>query len=577
MKLANRLYLGFGLVLSILVGMTAVAMVKVRAIDEALHANSERDMVMQRYAINFRGSAHNRSIAIRDVVLSTSPNERGKEVADIDQLAAFYADAAGPLEKMMGAPGAAPEVAQLYAGIKEIESRAVLTTREIIKKTDSGDTAGALTELWTQAKPQYVQWLAAINKLIDFQELKIQGANKAALDEADSFVAVMLSALGIALLCGAGLAWSTSRNILGQLGAEPQALGDAARRVADGNLTPVPGAAQANPGSVLASLGAMQAGLSATLTEVRAVANEVASASQQLSSASGEISDGAQRQASSLEETAASLEEITSTVKQNADNAQQAAQLASGSRDVAEKGGRVVESAVRAMGEISAASKRIGDITSTIDEIAFQTNLLALNAAVEAARAGEQGRGFAVVAAEVRSLAQRSGAAAKEIRGLIGDSVIKVDAGAKHVTESGKTLEEIVGSVKRVTDMVTEIAAASREQNTGVQQVNHAVTQMDQVTQTNASQTGELSSTAETLTTQAQQLQALVSRFTLDDAGATKPVVHGTSVRKPPAARKDRVRVVAQPARARRAEPPMRMPSLPPASHGASAKGYDEF
>jgi len=262
------------------------------------------------------------------------------------------------------------------------------------------------------------------------------------------------------------------------------------------------------------------------LSEVRTVADELATASQELSGAADQISSGAQEQASGLEETAASLEEVAATVRQNADNAKQAAQLAASSRTIAEKGGAVVGSAVEAMGDITQSSKRIGDIITTIDEIAFQTNILALNAAVEAARAGEQGRGFAVVAAEVRDLAQRSAAAAKEIKSLIGDSAEKVATGSQHVNTSGETLREIVTSVKRVTDMIGEIAAASNEQTTGIEQVNKAVSQMDQVTQSNAAQTEELSSTAQSLAGKGEQLQRLVARFRLDagdDAAVRRP------------------------------------------------------
>jgi methyl-accepting chemotaxis protein len=269
------------------------------------------------------------------------------------------------------------------------------------------------------------------------------------------------------------------------------------------------------------------------------VSEQLADASGQLAAASEEIASGAQEQASSLEETASTLEEITATVRQNSDSAQQARQLASGSRDVAEKGGQVVGTAVEAMDAINQSSKKIADIITTIDEIAFQTNLLALNAAVEAARAGEQGRGFAVVAAEVRNLAQRSATAAKEIKGLINDSVKKVDAGTDLVNKSGATLGEIVTSVKRVTDIVTEIAAASREQSTGIDQVNKAVTQMDSVTQRNASQTEEMSATAQTLTEQAGQLRDLVSRFKLSSGGGS--VSHHTPPpRKLPAAKRPR-------------------------------------
>lgn len=255
--------------------------------------------------------------------------------------------------------------------------------------------------------------------------------------------------------------------------------------------------------------------LGAALTEVQQSSLQVSSTSQQLSAASEQLASGAQEQASSQEETSSSLVQISATVKQNAENALQARQLAETSREAAEKGGAVVREAVVAMGEINSSSKRIADIITTIDEIAFQTNLLALNAAVEAARAGEQGRGFAVVASEVRNLAQRSASAAREIKGLIQDSVRKVETGSDLVNRSGHTLNEIVTSVKRVTDIVAEIAAASQEQATGIEQVSKAMSQMDQVTQTNSAQTEELSSTAEELSSTAEQLQALTAQFQL--------------------------------------------------------------
>ncbi len=282
-----------------------------------------------------------------------------------------------------------------------------------------------------------------------------------------------------------------------------------------------------------------------SLLSIQAATNAVSSASGELSAASQSISSGAQEQASSLEETAASLEEMTAAVKQNADSAQQAAQLAQGARDVAVDGGRVVRAAVDAMTEINASSRKIADIISAIDEIAFQTNLLALNAAVEAARAGEQGRGFAVVAGEVRNLAQRSASAAKEIKGLINDSVEKVESGSKLVNQSGDQLEEIVTSVKRVTDIVSEIAASSREQSTGIEQVSTAVTQMDAVTQENAAQTEELAGTAEALASQAQQMTALVRKFKLGEDGREEH--HAPA---PTGAPRARARVLPMPRRA---------------------------
>ena len=265
--------------------------------------------------------------------------------------------------------------------------------------------------------------------------------------------------------------------------------------------------------------------LNDSLNNLQSMVAEITQAAGNITSGAGEISQGnadlsqrTEEQASSVEETASTMEEMTSVVKQNADNARQANQLASGARQQAEKGGEVVGNAVTAMAEINASSKKIEDIISVIDEIAFQTNLLALNAAVEAARAGEQGRGFAVVAGEVRSLAQRSAAAAKEIKGLIKDSVGKVEEGSRLVDESGKTLEEIVVASKKVSDIIAEIAAAGQEQATGIDQINKAITQLESVTQQNAALVEQAAAASESMANQAVGLQRLVGQFTIDEA-----------------------------------------------------------
>ena len=327
---------------------------------------------------------------------------------------------------------------------------------------------------------------------------------------------LMIGAAVISLVLGLILSIVIARGFSVPLGQAVMVL----EKVADGDLTAsLDVNTKDEVGRMAEALNRAVEKLNSTMQEVADSAANASSSSQQLAAAAEAIASGAQEQAASLEETSASLEEITAAVRQSADNANQASQLASSSKDSALQGQEVVSNAITAMAEINAASAKISDIISTIDEIAFQTNLLAVNAAVEAARAGDEGRGFAVVASEVRSLAQRSAVAAKEIKVLIQDSLRKVEAGSGLVNRSGETLQGIVGSVKRVTDIVGEIAAASGEQSTGIEQVNTAMTQMDQVTQSNSAQTEELSATAQSLSEQAAHLMELVSTFTLSQGG----------------------------------------------------------
>ena len=276
------------------------------------------------------------------------------------------------------------------------------------------------------------------------------------------------------------------------------------------------------------SINSLLASMTDMVGKVQGVASEVYRGADEISQGSANLSQRTEEQSSSLEETASSMEEMTSTVKQNADNAAQANQLATAARDQAEKGGVVTAKAVRAMTDINDASKKIADIIGVIDEIAFQTNLLALNAAVEAARAGEQGRGFAVVASEVRSLAGRSATAAKEIKGLIHDSVRKVQDGSVLVTQSGQTLEQIVASVKQVSDIVAEIAAASRDQSSGIEQVNRAVMQMDEMTQQNAALVEQASAASQSMADQARALNEMMSRYRIGGAGAETSAAAGS-------------------------------------------------
>jgi len=315
--------------------------------------------------------------------------------------------------------------------------------------------------------------------------------------------------------------------------------------------------------------------LNQTIENLKNMVDQIQTSSTSISSGAAEIAQGntdlsqrTEEQASSLEETASSIEELTGTVKQNADNAQQANQLASGAREQAEKGGEVVERAVDAMGAINSSSKKIADIIGVIDEIAFQTNLLALNAAVEAARAGEQGRGFAVVAGEVRNLAQRSAGAAKEIKSLIQDSVEKVDDGTRLVDESGRTLEQIVGAVKKVSDIIAEIAAASQEQSTGIDQVNKAITQMDEVTQQNAALVEEAAAASEAMDEQSKSLVQLMDFFTVDENRSSSTLGGMAATKKSASTKKHNVKSATSNSMSRK-------PSMPKST--SQDDDWDEF
>jgi methyl-accepting chemotaxis protein len=334
---------------------------------------------------------------------------------------------------------------------------------------------------------------------------------------AASFFVFMVVLCAIAIVVGMIAAWRISRGLLRELGGEPSYAADIVGSIAAGNLAVVIDTKAGDRGSLLHAMRIMRDSLVDIIGQVRAGSKTIAQASAEIAAGNLDLSGRTEQQAGTLEETASSMEELTGTVKKNAEHARQANQLALSASQVAVKGGDVVAEVVTTMTSINDSSKRIVDIIGVIDGIAFQTNILALNAAVEAARAGEQGRGFAVVASEVRSLAQRSAAAAKEIKTLIGDSVDKIDTGTKLVNEAGATMLDIVDSVKRVTDIMSEISTASAEQTSGIEQVNVAIGTMDAVTQQNAALVEQAAAAADALETQAANLARVVGVFRLEE------------------------------------------------------------
>ena len=339
-------------------------------------------------------------------------------------------------------------------------------------------------------------------------------------DIQQAFIATIIKSVAALAVLGALLsliAWMATRSVLQAIGGEPAVAAAIANRIAAGDLsqTGLEGASHAPEGSVIAAVQRMSEQLRQLVTRIHDTAGIIHRSAGEIATGSLDLSQRTEQQASSLEETAASMEQLTATVHQNAENAQQASQIASGACAVAERGGTVVDQVVSTMGEINTSSRRVVDIIGVIDGIAFQTNILALNAAVEAARAGDQGRGFAVVAGEVRTLAQRSASAAREIKTLIQASVERVDAGATLVDQAGQTMREVVTTVRNITGIVTEIASASREQSTGIEQVGHAVTDMDRVTQQNAALVEQSSAATQVLQQESEKLSRLTASFKL--------------------------------------------------------------
>ena len=412
-----------------------------------------------------------------------------------------------------------PEEATLVENFNQQWKAYVEPRNHTMTLAAAGDYDAAIANALS-ATPKFDAAHATLFKLLELQ--RDEGAKEyaAAQNDYKSIFMTSITIIALGIFFAAIIGFFLIRAIVGPLN-EAIAVANA---VAAGDLTSRIEANSTNEtGRLLQALGTMNDNLADLVGKVRMGTDQITTASGEIASGNLDLSQRTEEQASSLEETASSMEELTSTVRQNADNARQANQLAAGASEVAVKGGAVVGQVVQTMSSINESSKKIVDIISVIDGIAFQTNILALNAAVEAARAGEQGRGFAVVATEVRTLAQRSAAAAKEIKELISDSVSKVEDGTRLVDEAGSTMDEIVSAVKRVTDIMAEISAASQEQSSGIEQVNQAVTQMDEVTQQNAALVEEAAAAAESMQEQAQTLTQAVSTFKLSGGSSHTP------------------------------------------------------
>ena len=490
---------------------------------------------------DLQSSEMQRQVLMGQAALADNPKK-------VEEFKSQLADAESQAEtslKSFGAKQQSDEGKQMFADAQKAHDGVKITVDEVKKAIDTGDHAHAKDLIINDLSPAFESVNIALAGSIANQYAGANDAIEGARKQFKHNRMIVLGAMLFSLAVAAVLAVFLVKTIMSGLNGAKTV----AERIAQGELGHyIDDTRRDEIGELLASLQRMDSKLHQIVGSVRTASEAVGGAAGELSTGNDDLSQRTQEQASALEETASSMEEMTATVKQNADNARQANQLATSARGQAEKGSAVVSRAVEAMEEINASSRRIADIIGVIDEIAFQTNLLALNAAVEAARAGEQGRGFAVVATEVRSLAQRSASAAKEIKELIGDSVEKVRVGSSLVDDSGKVLAEIMASVKKVSDIVAEIAAASGEQAAGIEQVNNAVTQMDNSTQQNAALVEEAASAAKSMEQQAQSLIAEIAFFRAQDDAAQ-------SAASPSAARP-----AAQPMRAAQSIRPMARP-----------------
>jgi len=506
-KIANRLLIGFGIVIALLVVVAVVAVTRIHHINELANLILNDRYVKVQLVNDIQEHQANQARLLRNALIAARDPSQLKPWLDKSAAESKANDALfAELTPMVKQPQGIALVQTLQA--KRVAYGAARD--KMIQMMEDSQLVEAGAFLLGDFQAPQEEFFQAATALTHYQEAMMATAEKQ-IDDDSLFAATVTEVLTLlAAVIGVAIAVITARSITGPMG-EAVAF---ATRVAEGDLTSrVEVKTHDETGQLLSALVNMQDNLVRIVGQVQQGSEGVATASAQIAQGNNDLSARTEQQASALEQTAASMEELSSTVQQNADTARKANQLALNASSVAVKGGAVVGQVVDTMKGINDSSRRIADIISVIDGIAFQTNILALNAAVEAARAGDQGRGFAVVASEVRSLAGRSAEAAKEIKSLIGASVERVEQGTTLVDQAGVTMTELVDSIKRVTDLMSEISAASNEQAAGVSQVGEAVTQMDQVTQQNAALVEEMAAAASSLKSQAGDLQQTVSVF----------------------------------------------------------------
>ena len=503
---------GFAAILALLLLVAGVSLWQMRAIGQRLQGIVEVHNARMALANRMINQLDEMAILLRTTTLLTEVKEVDAHVRLLEEASASYQQSEKDLALALQAEASEATETGLMAQIQALRQKTLPLIADVAKLGSDGATPEATMTLMRDVRPVERTWRTLVGQLVGLETRLNTEAYESARDGQAQARAVLLAVTAAALVLGTLLAWRLARSVLDPVA---QAI-RVTERIAQGDLSATLTHDRRDElGRLLEAIGSMQDRLRRLVGEIRASAESISTASSEIATGNHDLSQRTEQQAASLQKTASSMEQLTGTVMHNSDSARQADQLAGSASQIASRGGAVVAQVVATMDDISASSKKIADIIGVIDGIAFQTNILALNAAVEAARAGEQGRGFAVVAGEVRSLAQRSAAAAREIKALIGASSERVESGARLVGDAGRTMQEIVDSIRRVTDIMSEITTATAEQGGGIGQVSGEVRQLDQMTQQNAALVEQSAAATESLKDQAQRLAQSVRAFRL--------------------------------------------------------------